>query len=155
MWQIDQSCFEPGIAYSQYELRLYIRRSKAFTLVAESANLSTVAAPGESASRILGFLVAERANSSGHIITIDVRSEARRSRVGSALLQEAETRLRGFGCRQIRLETAVDNVQALAFYMKHQFRIVETAPRYYSNGVDALVLEKQLLSAVRSDNLPR
>lgn len=157
LWQIDQSCFEPGIAYSKYELKHYIRRTRAFSLVAErvasGGGWKQTAEPA--AARVLGFLVAERTTSSGHVITIDVLAEARRSSVGSALLKEAEIRFSRLGCRRIRLETAVDNVQALAFYSRHQFRVVGTAPRYYSNGLDALVLEKQLLSAVRSDTVPR
>ena len=31
LWQLDQSCFAPGIAYSRFELMRYIRRRGAFT----------------------------------------------------------------------------------------------------------------------------
>ena len=44
------------------------------------------------------------------------------------------------------LETAVDNRAALAFYKAHEYDVVRTIPRYYSDGVDALVLKKDLLS---------
>jgi ribosomal protein S18 acetylase RimI-like enzyme len=42
------------------------------------------------------------------------------------------------------LETAVDNVPALSFYKRHGYDVIRTWPRYYSNGVDALLLEKDL-----------
>ena len=42
------------------------------------------------------------------------------------------------------LETAVDNVAALSFYKRHGYSVVRTWPRYYSNGVDALVMRKEL-----------
>ena len=42
------------------------------------------------------------------------------------------------------LETAVDNVPALSFYKRHGYNVIRTWPRYYSNGVDALVLKKEL-----------
>ncbi len=42
------------------------------------------------------------------------------------------------------LETAVDNLAALAFYKRHGYSVVRTWPRYYSNGVDALVMKKEL-----------
>lgn len=37
LWQIDQACFAPGIAYSQMELSGFITRRNAITLVAEQA----------------------------------------------------------------------------------------------------------------------
>jgi ribosomal-protein-alanine N-acetyltransferase len=140
LWEIDQSCFAPGIAYSQFELRSYIRRSGTFSLVAESEGSSPT-------SRItLGFLIAEARRGAGHIITLDVHSQARRHGVGSALLGAAETLLADAKSRVVRLETAVDNVSALAFYKRQQYDVVQTIPRYYSNGLDALLLEKSLLS---------
>ena len=145
LWAIDQSCFPPGISYSQYELRSYVRRPDAFTLVAESAQERE-----PRVCEILGFLVAESSRKVGHIITIDVRSEARRHRIGSSLLDVAELRLGAANCRLIRLETAVDNVSALAFYKRRGFDVTKTIPRYYSNHVDALLLEKDLHSPVSS-----
>jgi [ribosomal protein S18]-alanine N-acetyltransferase len=149
LWAIDQSCFPPGISYSQYELRSYLRRPDAFTLVAESAAEPTQE-PEPRGPEILGFLVAESSRRVGHIITIDVRSEARRHRIGSALLDIAESRLSAANCRLVRLETAVDNVSALAFYKRRGFDVIKTIPRYYSNHVDALLLEKDLRSTVSS-----
>ena len=35
LWAIDQLCFDPEIAYSRYELQVYLRRPGAFTLVAD------------------------------------------------------------------------------------------------------------------------
>jgi ribosomal-protein-alanine N-acetyltransferase len=78
----------------------------------------------------------------GHIITIDVVAAARRSGVGSELLREAESRLRAAGSRSVVLETAVDNHSALTFYKRHEYFLVKTIPRYYSNGLDAFVLKK-------------
>jgi ribosomal-protein-alanine N-acetyltransferase len=86
----------------------------------------------------------------GHVMTIDVLPEARRAGVGSKLLGAAEDRLRAAGCRIVYLETAVDNQAALAFYKRQQYFLVKTVPRYYANGVDALVLEKNLLSAAQA-----
>jgi len=109
-----------------------MRRRGSFTLVASGAE-------GE----IEGFIVAY-AGKPGHIITIDVVATARRSGVGSQLLCAAEERLRASGSGAIALETAVDNVSALSFYKRHGYNVVKTLPHYYSNGVDALVLTKEL-----------
>jgi ribosomal-protein-alanine N-acetyltransferase len=142
LWEIDQSCFPPGISYSQFELKTYIGRQRSFTLVAESDESGPIV--------LLGFVIGETSRRMGHIITLDVRSEARRHRLGSALLKAAEGRLRVEKCSDVRLETAVDNLSALAFYKRHGYSVMDTIPRYYSNGVDALLLEKNLLSHVSS-----
>jgi ribosomal-protein-alanine N-acetyltransferase len=172
LWKIDQSCFAPGIAYSRYELRAYMRRGGTFTLVAEAAAesvdgnsvnrgrvgevLKRAGEVQEEADRVLGFLVAECGRRKiGHIITIDVRSEARRHRVGSALLDAAELRLLSAQCPLVRLETAVDNVAALLFYKRRGYNVLETFPRYYSNAMDALLLEKDLLLPVVSTDVLR
>jgi ribosomal protein S18 acetylase RimI-like enzyme len=58
------------------------------------------------------------------------------------LLSAAEERLRVAGSFAVGLETAVDNIGALSFYKRNGYSVVRTWPRYYSNGVDALVLKK-------------
>jgi ribosomal protein S18 acetylase RimI-like enzyme len=150
LWEIDQSCFGPEIAYSRYELQLYLRRPGAFALVAESNEQKTDLSRKDHSAQpdsILAFVVAESSRRGmGHIITIDVRSEARRHRLGSALLDAAESRLRNAKCNAVRLETAVDNSSALSFYKRHGYDVIKVIPHYYSNGVDALLLEKNLLS---------
>jgi len=93
--------------------------------------------------QIAGFLVAHR-GPTGHIITIDVIAKARRSGVGSLLLEKAEEQLRAGGSVAVGLETAVDNLSAISFYKRHGYSVVRVWPRYYSNGVDALVLKKSL-----------
>jgi ribosomal-protein-alanine N-acetyltransferase len=150
LWRIDQECFAPGIAYSQLELAAYIRLRGAFTVVAESIKdrrekTGTVASGEGPSLELLGFIVAQVARRSvGHILTIDVPSASRRFGVGSKLLATAEERLRVAACRSVELETAVDNAGALAFYKRHGYSVVKTIPRYYTNGVDAFVLEKEL-----------
>jgi ribosomal-protein-alanine N-acetyltransferase len=156
LWRIDQSCFPSGIAYSRAELRFYIRRPASFTLVAVGAATgdSPEAASGEKDSSpasvddatVAGFIVAEAGpRARGHIITIDVVAGTRRFGVGSLLLRAAEDRLILAECRAVELETAVDNASALAFYKRHGYTVIKTFPRYYSNGVDALMLEKTLV----------
>ena len=167
LWRIDQSCFPPGISYSRAELMTYMRRRSSFTLVAvataEVTHASTAARKGKKRptaipvespaipqqaaayDSIAGFIVAEGSRrDSGHIITIDVIAARRGAGVGSLLLEAAEERLRKTECRAVQLETAVDNISALSFYKRHGYSVIETFPRYYANGVDALVLKKEL-----------
>jgi [ribosomal protein S18]-alanine N-acetyltransferase len=158
LWRLDQECFAAGIAYSRPELKSYIRHPRGFTLVAEEAAEAAAGKGAASSSSrdetraktdgrlIAGFIVAANGQV-GHIITIDVRASARRSGVGSMLLRAAEERLRVAGSFAVGLETAVDNLGALSFYKRNGYSVVRTWPRYYSNGVDALVLKKSLEAA--------
>lgn len=147
LWSIDQICFDPQLAYSRLELAFYMRRPGSFTLVAEAA--------GTEEPRIVGFVVAELGRAkhgikAGHIITIDVVPEARRSGVGAALLEAAERQLADGGASSVVLETAVNNATALRFYKQKGYFVEKTAPGYYSNQLDALVMRKELLKPVAS-----
>jgi len=134
LWKIDQQCFAPGIAYSRFELKVYLHRRTSFSLIAEHDSGS-----------VAGFIVAEGGRRKvGHIITIDVLPGARRLGIGSTLLAAAEARLAAAGYQRVSLETAVDNASAISFYKRHGYFLAKTVPRYYSNGVDALVVEKDL-----------
>jgi ribosomal protein S18 acetylase RimI-like enzyme len=160
LWKIDQTCFAAGISYTRTELKLYMRRRASFSLVAvrqeseasaDSPSLKkkedlTLPASGLSDGATAGFIIAEAgARARGHIITIDVIPSARRAGVGSLLLRAAEDQLISVECRSVELETAVDNLSAIAFYKRHGYSVIRTFPRYYANGVDALVLEKTLV----------
>jgi [ribosomal protein S18]-alanine N-acetyltransferase len=165
LWRIDQQCFAPGISYSRMELAEYLRRTGAFAIVAESLSDGKPvtaetgmlnAALAAAAEGIVGFIVAQAGSrGGGHIITIDVLPEARKRGIGSRLLRVAEDRIRVAGGHSVILETAVDNRPALAFYKTHEYNVVKTIPRYYSDGLDALVLKKDLLSLPGPAKLPQ
>jgi ribosomal protein S18 acetylase RimI-like enzyme len=141
---MDQICFDPQLAYSRPELAIYMGRPGAFTLVAESSR-----GKGDDASMttILGFIVSEARRKGGHIITIDVLPETRRSGIGSSLLHAAEDRMRKAGVAVVELETAVDNATAIQFYKRKDYYVQNTIPGYYSNHLDALVMRKDLLAS--------
>lgn len=132
LWRIDQACFDPQLAYSRPELAFYMRRPGSFTLVAEAA------------AGIRGFVVAETRRKMGHIITIDVVAEARRSGVGSVLLRAAEEQLLQAGAVSVALETPVNNESAIRFYKRHGYFVEKTVAGYYSNHLDALLMMKEL-----------
>ena len=135
LWLLDQQCFDEE-AYSRIELAHYMSRRNAFTVVAECD-----AKP----SRICGFIVAHRRAAIGHILTIDVEPQSRRHRIGSRLLIAAHHRLAREGCNTIYLETAVNNLPAIAFYKRHDYSVVRTLPRYYyTSGMDAFLMSAHL-----------
>ena len=52
----------------------------------------------------------------------------RRARIGTMLIDAAVSKARRFGCREIRLTTTNDNVDALRFYQRRGFRLAELRP---------------------------
>jgi len=144
LWRIDQACFDPQLAYSRPELAFYMRRPGSFTFVAEGVDGGL--AGDHETGLILGFIVAETRRKIGHIITIDVVAAARRSGVGSLLLDAAENRLIRSGVATVALETPVNNEAAIRFYKKKGYFVEKTAAGYYSGQLDALVMTKELIA---------
>ncbi|ABF41316.1 GCN5-related N-acetyltransferase [Candidatus Koribacter versatilis Ellin345] len=142
LWRLDQVCFEDGISYSKGELDHHVKLKTAFTVIAE-AELQN---ESEHETPICGFIIAHRRRGGyGHILTIDVDPYFRKRAVGTLLLNAAHERLAREGCHTVFLETAVNNVAALAFYKKHGYNIVRTIPRYYhATGMDAFLLSVAL-----------
>ncbi len=144
LWRIDQQCFEPGISYTRRELAWYMDLRGSFTLVGETRTSA------RAKWKISGFAVGQQPRRAlGHIVTIDVLPEARRSGLGTRLMKEIESRLQEEGCETIFLETAVDNVAAIKFYKRLGYFVVKTIPRYYLDKIDALMMSKELVA--RSD----
>jgi [ribosomal protein S18]-alanine N-acetyltransferase len=135
---IDHTCFIEGIAYSAREMRHFLAQPSAVSIV------------GEQAREIKGFIIADRfrprrsEQCMGQIITIDVVPEARRSGLGSRLLDAAEEELKRNGCAYVSLETAVDNLAAMRFYKKHGYVGLKILPHYYLDSIDALMMGKKL-----------
>ncbi len=158
LWQIDQLCFPPGIAYTQMDLTGFIVRRNSITLVAESrpangtgdnrnhlASSPQRATVETGAEAIVGFVVAQRRKSIGRILTLDILPKARRFGLGSLLMEKCEQRLRLAGCEEIYLETAVNNEPALKLYHKLGYEILQTIPEYYSSqALDAFRMGKRL-----------
>lgn len=133
LYEIDQSCFAPGISYSQRELASFIRHRDSRTWVAEEGK------------EIVGFLIANQHPTMllGHIITIDVVEDWRRKGVGTALMDAAEE----WACKRrfisISLETAEDNLPAQAFYERRGYAKFERLENYYADGTAAWTMVKR------------
>jgi [ribosomal protein S18]-alanine N-acetyltransferase len=139
LWAIDQTCFPPGIAYTQMDLTGFVTRRKAITLVAEFP-------PQDGFERgIAGFAVAQPIRNIGRILTLDILPEARRHGLGTRLVRASESRLLSAGCKQIFLETAVTNDPAIALYEGLGYSIVRTLPLYYpTHALDGYLMSKEL-----------
>jgi ribosomal-protein-alanine N-acetyltransferase len=149
LWRLDQECFAPGIAYSRQEFAHYMKLRDSFAIVAD-----------DGAGYVVGFAIGEsrlvRTRSdpavrirSGHVITLDVRQQARRGGIGSLLMNALEDRFRLAGCQTVYLETAVNNRAAISLYRRRGYSVLNTIPRYYEGKLNALVMGKRLADVPR------
>jgi ribosomal-protein-alanine N-acetyltransferase len=133
LYEIDQSCFPPGVSYSKSELAGFTARRGSRTWIAEEGG------------QIVGFLIADRAGPrAAHIVTIDVRGACRRRGLGRVLMDAAEEWAREQKLQLIYLETAEDNLVAQRFYHARGYAKVEKVEGYYANGQAAWVMAKSL-----------
>ncbi len=133
LYEIDQACYEPAIAYSKREFRNYLRFPGAECVIAEENG------------KLAGFCLTAHQQARGYIITIDVLEKFRRRGVGTALLAEVERRLAAHGVEEIGLETATDNDSAIAFWQRHGYRTRGVWKGYYPGGRDAFSMTKVLV----------
>jgi ribosomal-protein-alanine N-acetyltransferase len=135
LYEIDQACYARGIAYSRRMLRWYLNQRGSLCIVAQ----------GMGEAQIIGFLIADHCGEEGYIVTIDVLAGNRRSGVGTALLQETETRMAKLGVRYIELQTATNNEAGVAFWQRHGYRQFGISPGYYLGRIDAYEMKKDLV----------
>jgi ribosomal-protein-alanine N-acetyltransferase len=129
--QLDRRSFKPIDAYAWYEFfALCIGRS-------------VIALKALSGSQIIGYIAADQRRSDGHtiIVTIAVDPDYQRRGIGERLLREVETRS---ALPRLQLMVRVSNQPALKLYRKLNYDIVDTWRRYYEDGEDAYVMEKNL-----------
>jgi len=92
--------------------------------------------------QMIGFVAGDqRSNGLAWIATIGVLPEYRRQGVASALLRACETLL---GASRIRLSVRLGNMRAIQLYEHFGYQRVDIWPKYYQDGTDALVFEKQV-----------
>ena len=132
LYEIDQACYAPGIAYSRPELHAYLRFANADCLIATIR------------SKAVGFCLTAYRENRGHIITIDVLEAYRRHKIGSCLLEAVESRLVESGVNEVILETATENHSAIAFWEKHGYRTRGIWKGYYPGGRDAYAMIKSI-----------
>ena len=89
-------------------------------------------APGEP---MAGLLTYEVRGPVLEIVTLN--AVPRRAGIGTALVEEAIAEAVRRGCREVRLTTTNDNVNALRFYQRRGFRLVELRPGAVARARDA------------------
>ncbi|OGO64163.1 MAG: hypothetical protein A2Z45_08015 [Chloroflexi bacterium RBG_19FT_COMBO_55_16] len=127
---LEQVCF-PHDAWPLWDLIGVLTFSKVVRLKAMSDG------------RLVGFIAADirRAEGLAWIATIGVLPEYRQHGIGTTLLRACENRL---VVPRIRLSVRASNGPAIRMYTRLGYKRSGVWSRYYSDGEDALVLEKYL-----------
>jgi len=95
--------------------------------------------------RVSGFLIARQIAVEMEILNLAVAPAARRSGIGSQLLDESLRWGKSSGAERVYLEVRASNHAAQRFYERHGFAVTGRRPRYYSEpGEDGLVLSRAL-----------
>jgi ribosomal-protein-alanine N-acetyltransferase len=129
--QLDRRCFKPVDQFGWYEFLGLCVWPGVIALKALDRN------------QIVGFIAGDPRRHEGHTIitTIGVDPTYQRRGIGERLLREVEARST---LPRVQLMVRKSNLPALRLYRKLNYTIVETWPRYYEDGEDAYVMEKNL-----------
>ena len=138
LFALDRICFRPGIAYSKAELNYFIRHPRSLTYAAV-----------DETDKLAGFAIAELESENGsrigHIVTIDVSPDERRRGIGTLLMNAMIDGLGEVKADAIRLEVAVDNLEAQSFYKRHGFAETGRITGFYMGTLDALTMQRLLV----------
>jgi ribosomal protein S18 acetylase RimI-like enzyme len=148
MHRIDRECFDPQFSYTRKIFKGLLLSSDVFTLVAEEPDSDAgIVKPESEQGKIVGFIIGARNRiikhgSVGSIVTLDVRPENRRAKIGTRLLREAEKHLNTLGVKQINLEVWEKNTGAIKFYTDNGYEYLGSIPDYYAKYKNALIMRK-------------
>jgi len=123
---IDRACFPPGIAFSRLELSFYLKQPGSIARIADGGG------------KVVGFVVGRvEPDNSGHVVTLDVISNARRANVGTSLMKVLHQE---FGKRKVAvsvLEVNAEDEGARQFYEKLEYQYLELLKGYYYGRLNA------------------
>lgn len=148
LFALDQECFHPGVAYTRAELAAFLEHPSAFSVMVESAP-TRFSRTRELFGFAIGRSLRHRGRPTFHLVTIDVSPAARRQGVGTRLMRWMIAKAKELRAEALRLEVAVDNADAIGFYVRFGFREVGRIPGYYLGRIDALTMELSLSSSPR------
>lgn len=102
----------------------------------------------ERAGRVVGLLTYQLLGDTLEIVTLNAID--RHAGIGTQLIEAATGTARRLGCRDIRLTTTNDNVDALRFYQRRGFRLADLRP----GAVDRARQEKPQIPRVGDYGIP-
>lgn len=95
----------------------------------------------ESNHKIIGFLVGVKIHQNkAKILMLSVNPDFRRQKIGEKLLFQFIKTIINENIKRVELEVRTDNVKAIKFYEKYDFKKVEKIKDFYQNGESAYTM---------------
>jgi [ribosomal protein S18]-alanine N-acetyltransferase len=127
IYQLEEACFKDP--FPSYFINQLAEANPSTFLVALDGTM------------IVGYAVVDNWTDHQHLVSIAVDSGSRRKGIAQALLNQLIERSRD---GPLRLELRKSNKAALSLYLKNGFIQTGVAHGYYTDGEDAIQMEKQI-----------
>lgn len=105
---------------------------------------NTIALIADNNGEVKGYALADCVADELHITNIAVDPRYHHQGIGKQLLSELEKLGIERNCIYAYLEVRVNNLNAINFYKKFGYRIIQIRKNYYLDGTDAYVMAKEL-----------
>ena len=91
-----------------------------------------------------GFIVWRTVVDEAEIITVGVHPDTRGAGIAIAMLGIMENEVKKMGAKKIFLEVSHINIPAIKLYEKCGFVAIGKRKNYYSDGTDAILMQKEI-----------
>ena len=97
----------------------------------------------EKLHKIVGFIVGVKTTlDTARVLMLSVAKQHRRYGIGGILLAQFLKEATLQNIKQVELEVRIDNKQAIKFYQKHSFDIINIITDFYQNGENAYLMRR-------------
>ncbi|MCS4542362.1 MAG: ribosomal protein S18-alanine N-acetyltransferase [Euryarchaeota archaeon] len=94
---------------------------------------------------VVGYAIGISDRNHGRLISIAVDPKYRKRGAGSALMRAILEQLKQIGAKEVMLEVREGNTEAIELYLSFGFEKKGRMKSYYSDGEDAIIMEKKLI----------
>ncbi|MFQ6011042.1 MAG: GNAT family N-acetyltransferase [Nitrososphaerales archaeon] len=133
LYEIELECFgKDAFPLLEYQRLLYSSESIPIKAAVEG--------------KIIGFVIGvyERSIEICTVVTLNIKPGFRKQGIGFELMKSLEDRLGTMKCKEIILQTRVNNTAGLNLFDKLGFRITRRLLNYYPNGIDGFEMKKSI-----------
>jgi ribosomal-protein-alanine N-acetyltransferase len=135
---------EDAAALSMLESRSFPQPWSRLQLAAELRHRAAFGLVAEDAGYLAGYALFRRVLDEAELLRLATALPWRRRGLGTLLVERGLGQVAADGCSTVFLEVREDNTGAVAFYERTGWRLAGRRPRYYADGVDALLYRREL-----------